>query len=87
MNFAPRMRLQIRVTAALVLDTWRRTVGDRTESGAVGNVARRGKLRGPAQGVRGVTSATLERRSPGSITSRVQCVVRLSVRQPEKNFG
>ena len=34
--------------------------------------------------VYGIISAPLERRSPGSITSRVQCVVRLSVRQPQK---
>ena len=41
-----------------------------------------GTPRGPAQGVRGVTSVPLERRSPASITSGVQCVVRLSVGQP-----
>ena len=73
---------QIGVTAALVLDTWRRIVGDLTEARAAGNVTRRGTPRGPAQGILGVTSAPLERRSPGSITFRVQYVVRFSARQP-----
>ena len=77
---------QIGVTTALVFGTWRRTVGDRTEAGGAGNVERTGTPRGPAQGVRSVTSAPLERRSPGLITCQVECVVRLSVRQPQKGI-
>ena len=35
---------------------------DRAEAGVARNVSRRGTQRGPAQGVRGVTSAPLEKR-------------------------
>ena len=71
-------------TAALALAIWQRTVAGQTAEGAAGDAVRKDIPRDPAPGNRNATSAPQERKSPGSITSRGQCVARLFGRQPPK---
>ena len=65
-------RRLVGVTAALVLETWRRTAGGRIVAGAAGNGMRRDTTRGPIQGNRRATCAPLERRSAQTATNQAE---------------
>ena len=65
----------------LALAIWRQTAGGPIEACVAGGAASRDVLRGPGQENRGAISAPHERRNPGMIILRGQCVAWRSERQ------